>query len=88
MNALAKMNWMPKLELWTDAGTVMDTVSAVMVRDKEDQEDFPLYYVPVSRAAPGAGHDKITELLSDPRYERAEVLSLPSEPISYQCPRV
>ena len=47
-----------------------------------------MYYVPESRVAPGAGHDKITELLSDPRYECAEVTSLPHKSTSYQCPRV
>ena len=77
MNALARMSWTPKLELWTEAGTIMDTVSAVMVTDTADGETFPMYYIPESGAVPGAERDKITMLLSDPRYECAEVLSCP-----------
>ena len=47
---------------------------AVMVTDKADRGNFPMYYVPEFRAAPGAGRNKIIELHSDPRYECAEVI--------------
>ena len=59
MVALATVGWTPKLELWREAGTIMDTVSAVMATEKADGEVFPIYYVPESGAAPGAGRDKI-----------------------------
>ena len=41
MNAMARVSWAPKLELWREAGTVMDTVSAVMVTDKAKPGSFP-----------------------------------------------
>ena len=75
MNAMSKQGWTPRLELWIEAGTLMDTIMAVSVKDSVDGEVFQMFYVPEFGARPGAGGDKIAELLTNPRYKCTEVLS-------------
>ena len=70
MNAISRLGWTPVLELWEEAGTIMDTISTEMIMDTAHGEIFPMFYVRKPSTRPEAGRDEIHELLADGRVVR------------------